>query len=61
MATKRSKRNMDRKLVSEQPHEKRYEAKKMNVSPKELSKAKKIGGRSRKAIEAQLKGGKKKS
>ena len=56
MATKKGKgkRNMDRKLVSDQPHEKRYEADKLNVSQDEISKAKQTAGRSRKAIEDKL-------
>ena len=56
MATKKGKgkRNMDRKLVSDQPHEKRYEAGKLNVSQDEISKAKQTAGRSRKAIEDKL-------
>ena len=56
MATKKGKgkRNMDRKLVSDQPHEKRYEADKLNVSQDEISKAKQAAGRSRKAIEDKL-------
>jgi hypothetical protein len=48
-------KSMDRKLVSEQPHEKRYEADKMDISQKEISKAKQKAGRSRKAIEERLK------
>ncbi len=48
--------SQDRKLVSEQDYEKSYEAKKMNVSVDEVSKAKSRAGRSRKAIEKKLKG-----
>ncbi len=47
-------KSQDRKLVSEQPYEKRYETDKMKVSSAELDKAKKKVGRSRKAIEGEL-------
>lgn len=45
----------DRKLVSSQPYEEAYEAKKLGVSKKAIEDVKKAVGVSRKAIEKKLK------
>ena len=47
-------RSQDRKLVSSEPHETRYEAGKLGVSEKRIAGAKKSAGRSRKAIEKSI-------
>lgn len=51
---KKKSRKMDKKLVSSEPHEIKYTAKKTKVSQKKVRAAKKRVGVSRRKIEAEI-------